>query len=123
MPTRLRFLYSGLTFLLLLMPALEIYRELSRPSDIWWTPLPLASSLAESRDRVEIYARGKPLGALLDSRQLWITDQGGSSALGAHEITFRFNNWDRMRVGRLPVLLLYAGAFGAGLVLLAVIAS
>src|SRR6267378_2574876 len=123
MPTRLRFLYSGLTFLLLLMPALEIYRELSRPSDIWWTPLPLASSLAESRDRVEIYARGKPLGALLEAGQLRVADQAGSTALGANEITVRFNNWDRVRAERVPMLLLYAGAFGVGLALLFVIAT
>ncbi len=80
MQTRLRFLYSGLVFILLVIPATQIYRELSRRSDIWWTPLPLASSLAESQDRVEIYARGKPLGALLEAGQVRIADQAGSTA-------------------------------------------
>jgi len=123
MQTRLRFLYSGLVFILLVIPATQIYRELSRRSDIWWTPLPLASSLAESQDRVEIYARGKPLRALLEAGQVRIADQAGSTALGANEITVRFNNWDRVRAGRVPMLLLYAGAFGAALAILFVIAT
>jgi len=77
-------------------------RELSRRSDIWWTPLPLATSLAQSRDRVEIYARGKPLDALLEAGQLRVADQAGSTALGANEITLRFNNWHRVRAERVP---------------------
>jgi len=123
MPTRLRFLYSGLAFILLVIPATQIYRELSRRSDIWWTPLPLATSLAQSRDRVEIYARGKPLDALLEAGQLRVADQAGSTALGANEITLRFNNWDRVRAERVPMLLLYAGAFGVRLAILFVIAT
>src|SRR5882762_3052209 len=118
MPTRLRFLYSGLAFIVLVIPATQIFGELSRRSDIWWTPLPLATSLAQSRDRVEIYARGKPLDALLEAGQLRVADQAGSTALGANEITVRFNNWDRVRAERVPMLLLYAGAFGVGLALL-----
>jgi len=49
---------------LLLIPALALYRELSRRPDIWWTPPAMALSLDKSQDRVRIYARGKPLGAL-----------------------------------------------------------
>jgi hypothetical protein len=95
MPPRLRLLFSLLTGSLFLIPALALFRELSRPSDIWWTPKPMALSLDQSRDRVEIYARGKPLSALLSARQLSITDAAGSNVLGAHEIGLRFNNWDR----------------------------
>jgi len=35
-------------FILLVIPATQIYGELSRRSDIWWTPLPLATSLARA---------------------------------------------------------------------------
>ena len=38
-------------------------------------------------------------------------------------IGLRFNNWDRVRVQRLPFLLIYAAGFGAGAVLLLVIAT
>jgi len=52
-----------------------------------------------------------------------IADQAGSTALGANEITVRLNNWDRVRAERVPMLLLYAGAFGAALAILFVIAT
>lgn len=123
MPSRLRVFYSGLIAVLLLIPVFTLYRELSQPSDIWWTPAPKALSLAESRDRVEIYARGKPLGTLLDQKQVWMNDQTGSSAVGTQEISLRFNNWDRVRAGRIPILLAYGAACGAGAVLLLLIAT
>ena len=123
MPLRLRLFFSALTCSLLLIPALALYRELSRRPDIWWTPLPLALSPSESQDRVQIYVRGKPLAALLEARQLSVTDERGSSPLETHEIGLRINNWDRVRAERLPVLLLYAASIGGGLVLLLVIAT
>src|SRR6266550_3689581 len=97
MPSKLRLFYSVLTGVLLLIPALPLYLELSKRSDIWWTPPTMALSLTESQDRVQIYARGRPLGALLDAKQLWITDEAGSSPLTAREIGLRLNNWDRVR--------------------------
>ena len=104
MPPRLRLFYSVLTGVLLLIPALALYRDLSGPADIWWTPPAMAITLAESQDRVQIYARGRPLGAVLDAKQLWIKDEAGSGPLGAHEIGLRLNNWDRVRAARLPAL-------------------
>lgn len=97
MPRRLRLFYSALTVTLLLIPALALYRELSMRSDIWWTPAAMALSLAQSRDRVEIYARGKPLGALLEAKQLWIGDKAGSTLLDAGEIGMRGPPSDRCR--------------------------
>jgi len=123
MPPRLRLFYSVLTGVLLLIPALALYRDLSGPADIWWTPPAMAITLAESQDRVQIYARGRPLGAVLDAKQLWIKDEAGSGPLGAHEIGLRLNNWDRVRAARLPALLVYAAACGGGLVLLLVVAT
>jgi hypothetical protein len=83
----------------------------------------MALSLTESRDRVEIYVRGEPLGALLNGQKLWIRDEGGSRALGAQEIGLRFNNRDRVRAGRLPLLLAYAAICGGGVVILFLIAA
>ncbi|MDH4352340.1 MAG: hypothetical protein OEW56_14425 [Gemmatimonadota bacterium] len=123
MPPRLRLFWLALTAALLLIPGLALYRELSRRPDIWWTPLPLALSLSESQDRVEIYVQGKPLGALLEAQQLSVTDKVGSRTLGADQIRLRFNNWDRIRATRLPLLLVYAASSGGGLVLLLLIAA
>jgi predicted xylose isomerase-like sugar epimerase len=69
--------------------------------------------LAEGGDRVEIYARGKPLAALLEAGQLQISDEAGGTVLAAGEVGLRFNNWDRVRAQRLPLLLVYAAACGA----------
>ena len=123
MPLRLRLFFSALIAALLLIPATALYRELSGRSDIWWTPLPMAPSLSESRDRVEIYVRGKPLGDLLEARRLSLADEAGPSVLGADEIRLRFNNWDRVRVVRLPILLMYAASCGGGAALLLLIAT
>jgi hypothetical protein len=123
MPLRNRILFSALAGVLFVIPALALFRELSTRPDIWWTPLPMALSPSESQDRVEIYVRGKPLGALLEAKQLSVTDPSGSSALGANEIGLRFNNWDRVRAARLPMLLLYAASCGGGAVLLLLVAT
>jgi hypothetical protein len=123
MPSRIRLFYSGLIAVLLLIPALALYRELSRRADIWWTPAAMALSLPAAQDRVEIYVRGTPLGTLVDRKQLWIIDQAGRSAISAQDIGLRFNNWDRIRGARVPLLLLYAAACGAGVVLLVLVAT
>ncbi len=122
-PRRLRLFFSVLTATVLLIPALALYRELSTRSDIWWTPPAMALSLTDSRDRVEIYLRGKPLGVLLEAKQLWIGDKAGPTLVDAGEIGMRFNNWDRVRAARIPALLTYAAVCGAGVVLLLLTAT
>jgi hypothetical protein len=122
MPLRLRLFYTALTGALLLIPALALYRELSQRSDIWWTPPPMALSLAESQDRVQIYVRGKPLGSLAAASQLSVTNELGASPVGADDIGLRFNNWDRVRAARIPMLLVYAACCGGGVVVLLLIA-
>jgi len=123
MPPRLRLFYSLLTAGLLFIPVVALYSELSKRSDIWWTPPAMAASLTESQDRVQVYARGKPLDALLNEGKLRITEETGSPTLGASEISLRFNNWDRVRVTRLPILLFYAAACGAVALLVLIIAT
>jgi hypothetical protein len=83
----------------------------------------MASTLGDSRDRVEIYAGDTPLLATVTARQLWIRDDAGSRAVSADEIRLRFNNWDRTRVARLPLLLVYAATLGGGVVILLVVAT
>jgi len=123
MPPRLRLFYSLLTGALLLIPIVALYSELSKRSDIWWTPATNPLSLNESKDRVEIYVRGRPLGTLLEQGRISVTDSAGSHVLNAQEIAVRLNNWDRMRIERLPLLLFYAAACGAGVIVLLVVAT
>src|SRR5262245_29112069 len=123
MPQRVLVFYSLLTPSLLLIPAVALYSELGRRSDIWWTPAAMAVSLPDSRDRVEIYVRDQPLAILLEHKQVSVADGAMSRVLSAQEIRLRFNNWDRVRAGRLPLLLIYAAACGAAVVLLVLIAT
>ena len=113
MPPRARMLYSIFSLVFLLAAAMPLVRELSQRSDIWWTPQTMLVPLAQSKDRVEVYARGKPLDALLEAGQLQTSQAGGSSTLATSDIGMRFNNWDHVRVQRLPMLLLDAAACGA----------
>ena len=123
MPRRLRVFYSMLTGVLLLIPAIALYSELSKRSDIWWTPRAMALSLDESRDRVEVYARDHPLVTLLEQGRVSITDGAVSEVLKPQDVGLRFNNWYRIRAQRLPLLLLYAAACGGGVVLLLMTAT
>ena len=112
MPPRIRFVFATLSLAMFFVAAVPLYGELFRRHDIWWTPFAMLVPLGESMDRVEIYARGKPLAALLQAGQLRIAEEGGSSTLAINDVGLRFNNWDRVRVERLPLLLVYAAGCG-----------
>jgi hypothetical protein len=105
MPPRMRFLFSTMLLALFFVAAVPLYRELSRPPDIWWTPRTMLIPLPESADRVEIYALGQPLTALLRAGQVRIAEGGSMRVLTASEIGLRFNNWNRVRAEGLPVIL------------------
>src|SRR3989441_8888669 len=112
MPPRIRLLFSTLNPALFLVAAVPLYGELSRRSDIWRTPHAMLVPLAESKDRVEDYVHGKPLAALLQAGQLRIAEGGGLSALATSDVSHRVNDWDRVRVERLPLLLVCAAGCG-----------
>jgi hypothetical protein len=112
MPPRIRLFFAALSLIVFFVAAVPLFGELFRRSDIWWTPHAMPVPLAESKDRVEIYARGKPLAALLQDGQLRIAEDGGLSTLAANDVGLRFNNWDRVRVERLPLLLVSAASCG-----------
>jgi len=112
MPPRIRFLYSSLSVTVFLIAAVPLYTELAQRSDIWWTPHAMLVPLTESTDRVEIYARGRPLAALLQTGQLRLQQDASLTALTTGDIGLRFNNWDRVRAERLPRLLMYAAGCG-----------
>jgi hypothetical protein len=82
--------------LFLLTSSLQLHRLVNARSDIWWTPMARPVPLAQSQDRVEIYARGKLLQQLLAEGQLRIGDAADTSGLTPREVELRFNNWDRV---------------------------
>jgi hypothetical protein len=112
MPLRIRFLFSSMSLTFFVLAAVPLYRELSRPSDIWWTPRAALVPLAQGTDRVEIYARGQPLVALLQAGQIRMAQQAGASVLAVSDVGLRFNNWDRVRATQLPTLVVAAAVCG-----------
>ena len=99
----------------LLVSALNLFSFFHQRSDIWWTPVPRATPLVLSGDRVEVYARGTNLRVLADAGQVRI----GGTVLTADDIRVRFNNWDQMRAERIPMLLTYSFTLGAAVILVA----
>ena len=99
---------------LFLIPAIALYRELSKPSDIWWTPPSLMVPLTEAANRVRGYVAGKSLTALVEAGQLRIADGASSSVVAASDVGFRLNNYDRVRAERIPLLLAYAAMWVSG---------
>jgi hypothetical protein len=113
MPGRVRLVFTILNLSVFLLAALPIIRELARPDDIWWTPRTMLVPLAESANRVEIYAHGRPLAGLLQAGQVQVLEGGGPVTLAPSDVGFRFNNSDHVRAERLPMLLLSAAVCGA----------
>ncbi len=110
MPPRIKLTFLALCVSLFAVAAVPLYRELTRPSNIWWTPPTMLVPLPESGDRVKVYARGQPLETLIQTGQLRIDENGSSSPLQASDIGFRFNNWDRVRGDRDVRLMIYAAS-------------
>ena len=108
MPPRLRLLFSIMSLTLFVVAAVPLYRGLAGRSDIWWTPQAMLVPLAESADRIQIFARGQPLAALLQAGQVQLAEGARTSVLASSDIGVRFNNWDRVRAERLPGLLVSA---------------
>ena len=123
MPPRVRMMFAVMTGALFLIPVVALYSELSKRTDIWWTPMALLVPLTETTDRVAVYVRGPPLRTSIDAGQLRATDADSTRVVRASDIGFRFNNADRARVERLPLLLGYAAAAGALAMLWLVVAT
>ena len=123
MPPRVRFAFSVFSLVCFAIAAASLVSELRRRSDIWWTPRPLMVPLAQSADRVELYVRSEPLAALIESGRLRVEKGGTWSALSAGEVGLRFNNWDRVRAQRLPLLLGYGAMCGFSAAIFLIIAT
>ena len=113
MPRRVRLALVVMSLSVLLVTALPIIRELTRRTDIWWTPQTMLVPLAESADRVQIYAQGQPLAKLVQAGRVQVLDEGHPVSVSAGDVGLRFNNSERVRAERLPGLLISAAFLGA----------
>ena len=112
MPRR-RATFALLTLSCLILSAGPIIRELTRRTDIWWTPQALLVPLGESKDRVEIYVGGKLVEDRIAAGQLQIVEGAGVTPVAAGDVGLRFNNSDRVRASRVPLMLACAAWCGA----------
>ena len=112
MPPRVKLVFLSLMVVLFLIPAIALYSELRRRSDIWWTPPSMMVPLSAGTDRVEVYAGDKRLDSLLDGGQVQLLTSSGPIVLAKSDIRLRFNNWDRIRGERVAPLLIYGAACG-----------
>ena len=101
--------FGGMIFLL---SALQLVTFFAQPSDIWWTPKALSVPLTDASDRVEVYVRDTPLQDLIGAGRIQLVTDTGASAVVGPEVRLRFNNWDRVRAQRLPIVI--GAAFCAG---------
>jgi hypothetical protein len=107
--------FGGMIFLL---SALQLVTFYAQPSDIWWTPKTLSVPFANASDRVEIYVRDTPLQDQIGAGHLQLVSDMGASAVVGSEVRLRFNNWDRVRAQRLPIVISAAFCAGASSILL-----
>lgn len=118
MPPRARLMFALIMLVPLLIPALALFREFTRRSDIWWTPQAMLVPVDDAGKSVVVYVRGQPLTALLDAGQLRIANGSANETLSRGDVGFRLNNFDRIRAQRFPLMLVYAAAIGALLTIL-----
>lgn len=104
--------------MLLLMSVPKLAAFLGERSDIWWTPETMALTAAQAKDRVQVLVRGEPLDRILESGALEMRTGGGPVPLGAQDVRFRINNWDRRRAARGPILVASGATAGAGIIFL-----
>ena len=102
-----------------LVSCVQLIRFYAQRDDIWWTPIASPLSLEQSRERIELYVRGVPLQNALQSGRLQLVGDSGSTSITAADIGIRLNNNDRVKVERLPLVVMSAAGAGfTGLVLM-----
>ena len=96
----------------------QLGRTVFERSDIWWTPMNHALSLDDARDRVLIFVQGQRLEERLESGDLFPRTEAGTVAVTPSDVVLRFNNWDKIRASRLPIVAIYAAMTAVGLALI-----
>jgi hypothetical protein len=107
--------FGGMIFLL---SALHLISFFVQRSDIWWTPKTLSVPLADASDRVEIYVHDVPLEEQIGAGRIQLVTDAGPTSIAGPDVRLRFNNWDRVRAQKLPILIGAAFCAGASSILL-----
>ena len=112
-------LYAVLAGLLILAGSLTMFRRVwLQPKDADWTPPHLAMALDNTTDRFEILVGGTPIQKVLDAKGISIAKDGNMVPLAAADVQVRVNNYEKNRLERLPLMIVWAAVAGGALVLL-----
>ena len=91
-----------------------------QPVDASWTPAAFSPPLASVSDRVELYLAGEPLLKVVEAQQLVLKRDGTEAPVAAEALVASVNNYDRVRLARIPTMLALAAAAGGAFVFLLV---
>jgi hypothetical protein len=92
----------------------HIWTWVSLPDDIWWTPQAMALTLSDAHERVEVYVRGAPFRRELEAGRVLL----GGERVVPEDVRVRLNNHDRVKLERVPVVLVETLVAGVALVFL-----
>lgn len=104
--------------LVLAASSYNLYRLWDQPLNAW-TPKYLAPEIRGVGDHVEVFVGGEPMQKLLAEGRVAVTGPLGQVVVQPSSVTVRTNNYAEQRVERAPTAIIWAGAFGASLMLLA----
>lgn len=90
-----------------------------QPDDIWWTPIPMKLSVEDSTDRVEVFIKEKSLKDIFKNEKLLLQDDSKTVEITQADISFRFNNHDKMRASQLTKVGIISAMVMASLMLIA----
>ena len=88
-----------------------------QPADAYWTATAFSPPLAAVSDRVELFVADEPLLKAVGEERLVLKKKGTEAPVAVGDLVARVNNYDRVRLARIPAMLALAAAAGGGLVL------
>ncbi len=94
-----------------------LWKLWQQPVDAYWTATAFSPTLAASADRVEVYVDDEPLLKAVGEERLVLKQKGAEAPVVADKVVARVNNYERVRLARLPMMLGLAAGAGAGFVL------
>ena len=94
-----------------------LWKLWQQPADAYWTAEAFSPTLAADGDRVEVFVNEEPLLKAVGEERLVLKQKGAEAPVAAEKVVARVNNYERVRLARLPMLLALAAGAGAGFVL------
>ena len=94
-----------------------IWKLWQQPLDSYWTAEAFSPTLAAASDRVEVFVNDEPLLKAVAEERIVHKQKGAEAPVVADKVVARVNNYERVRLARIPMLLALAAGAGAGFVL------